>query len=123
MSDISMVDPPFAAPPEIAPPEAVVFEVLGEPKGKDRARFVRATGHIYTPAATRNYEALLRHEASLAMAGAPPIQRPVRVNIVAYFGIPRSWSQKKRSAAQLGIIMPTVKPDIDNIAKLLDALN
>jgi Holliday junction resolvase RusA-like endonuclease len=121
MTDVSMVDPPFAVAP--GRPDTVVIEVLGEPKGKGRPRFVRATGHAYTPAKTSSYEALLRHEAALAMAGSPPITGPVGVTVSAHFGVPQSWSAKKRAAALSDNIRPTTKPDWDNLAKMLDALN
>ena len=103
--------------------EAVVVELLGEPKGKGRPRFVRATGHTYTPQRTASYEACLRHEAGLAMAGRPPLAGAVRVVVTAYFGIPQSWPQKKQAAALAGTVRPTTKPDWENVAKMLDALN
>jgi Holliday junction resolvase RusA-like endonuclease len=103
--------------------EAVVVELLGEPKGKGRPRFVRATGRTYTPQRTASYEACLRHEAALAMAGRPPLAGAVRVAVAAYFGVPQSWPQKKRAAALAGSLRPTTKPDWENVAKMLDALN
>lgn len=33
------------------------FIIDGEPQGKARPRFVRSTGHTYTPQNTKNYEA------------------------------------------------------------------
>jgi Holliday junction resolvase RusA-like endonuclease len=37
--------------------------------------------------------------------------------------VPQSWSAKKRAAALAGAIRPAKRPDLDNIAKMLDALN
>jgi Holliday junction resolvase RusA-like endonuclease len=37
--------------------------------------------------------------------------------------VPKSWSQKKQAAALCGSLLPTSKPDGDNYAKMLDALN
>jgi Holliday junction resolvase RusA-like endonuclease len=101
----------------------LVIELLGEPKGKGRPRFVRATGHAYTPQRTASYEAMLRHEAALVMAGRPPLEGALRVQVAAHFGIPASWSGKKKAAALAGEIRPTKRPDIDNVAKMLDGLN
>ena len=101
----------------------VTIELAGEPRGKGRPRFVRATGHAFTPATTRNYEAALRNAAADAMAGAPPIEGPVRVLVRAYMQIPASWSKKKHEEAMLGIVRPTGRPDWENIAKMLDAFN
>lgn len=61
--------------------------------------------------------------ADLARASAPKILpvRPWRVDWIAYFAFPRSYSKKKRAA--LTGQLHDVKPDRDNIDKaLLDAL-
>ena len=57
---------------------------------------------------------------------AEPIakDKPVCARITAYFPIPQSASKKKQAAMESYSIMPTKKPDTDNIAKIvLDALN
>lgn len=102
--------------------DIVVF-LAGEPRGKGRPRFVRATGHAFTPADTRKYESHLRLAAQDAMAGRPPIEGPVDVEVFAAFPVPQSWSRSKRANALLGLTRPTVKPDWENIAKMLDAFN
>ena len=91
----------------------------GEPIGKGRPRF--AMGRTYTPPATVAYEYALKTEAALAMkqAGLEPFEGPVAVNMVAYFSIPKSWSKTQRAVAYLH----TSKPDLDNVLKMLDALN
>lgn len=98
------------------------FTVSGEPQGKGRPRMTRA-GHAYTPAKTRSREALIAYHAQQAMAGRPLVEGPVRVSIVATFAVPASWSKRKRSDALSGLLRPTKKPDFDNIAKLVDAIN
>jgi Holliday junction resolvase RusA-like endonuclease len=103
--------------------QAVIIELAGEPKGKARPRFARRTGHAYTPQKTASFEAMLRHEAAVAMGGRPPLEGALRVQVNAYFGVPQSWSAKKRAAALAGAIRPAKRPDLDNIAKMLDALN
>ena len=57
------------------------------------------------------------------MAGRPPLESALRVRVAAYFGIPASWSAKKRLAAITGATRPAKKPDLDNVVKMLDALN
>ncbi len=48
----------------------------------------------------------------------------VRARITAYFMIPRSATKRDRAGMIAGVILPTKKPDLDNIAKaILDALN
>jgi len=101
----------------------IIIELPGEPKGKGRPRFARRTGHAYTPQKTASYEAMLRHEAALAMADRPPLEGALRVRVAAYFGVPASWSTKKQIAAITGAIRPAKRPDLDNIVKMFDALN
>jgi Holliday junction resolvase RusA-like endonuclease len=50
--------------------------------------------------------------------------KPIAVEITAFYLVPKSWSKKKQAATYAGEIKPTVKPDIDNIVKIvLDGLN
>ena len=97
----------------------------GEVRGKGRPRFNGQTGRAYTPQQTRAYEAELRAAAQQAMraAGLPVFAGPVRVSVLAEEADPDSWSKWKRDAALIGLVRPTVKPDSDNILKMLDALN
>jgi Holliday junction resolvase RusA-like endonuclease len=103
--------------------DTIIIELAGEPKGKGRPRFALRTGHAYTPQTTASYEACLRHEAALAMANRQPLEGALRVQVSAYFGVPQSWSTKKREAALGGAIRPTKRPDWENVAKMLDAFN
>ena len=97
--------------------------LLGEPRGKGRPRFAPQTGRAYTDADTRNYESKLAWAAQVKMGGAPPLLGALRVTVSAFVSIPKSFSAKKQAAAIEGDIRPTTKPDADNIAKMLDALN
>jgi Holliday junction resolvase RusA-like endonuclease len=103
--------------------DTIIIRLAGVPVGKGRPRFVRATGHAFTPAKTRTYEAALRVAAGEAMEGRAPLAGAVAVRIIAAFPIPESWSKKRKQAARLGIERPTKAPDCDNIIKSLDALN
>ena len=101
----------------------IAFEVTGSPRGKGRPRFLRKSGFAYTPAQTRTYENLLRAAAQDAMAGAPPLDCAVRLQMTATMPVPTSWSKRKRAQALAGEIRPVVKPDADNLLKMADALN
>lgn len=101
---------------------AVHIELEGEPRGKGRPRFTRQ-GHAYTDEATRTYEEALKLKGRAAMRGRDPLTGPLAVTVLAVFGVPASWSKKKRAAALAGTERPTVKPDGDNCLKMLDALN
>lgn len=96
--------------------------LLGAPRGKERPRGTK-DGHFYTPERTRNYEAALKYAAQQVMAGRPPLEGPVRLDIVALIPVPQSWPNKRRAAALAGIELPTKKPDWDNFGKVVDACN
>jgi Holliday junction resolvase RusA-like endonuclease len=97
--------------------------VSGAPVAKGRARMTRR-GFAYTPAATRKYEAHARLAAQLAMDGRPPIDVPVRVELLVELPVPASWSRRKAEAAITGGVRPTSRPDVDNYVKgILDAIN
>lgn len=95
----------------------------GEPRGKGRPRFVRATGRTYTPEDTRSYEDRLRWAAQIEMSGRPLLFDALSVRVTARCAIPVSTPKKRRQDIALGRCWPTKKPDADNVAKMLDALN
>jgi Holliday junction resolvase RusA-like endonuclease len=101
----------------------IIIELPGEPKAKGRPRFSRRSGHAYTPAATVNYESHLKLAGIMAMGAAKPLEGPLEVLVVAAFSVPASWSKGKRLCALSGVTFPTVKPDADNLLKMMDALN
>lgn len=102
----------------------MVFEVLGEPKGKARPRFTRA-GHTYTPADTIAYETEVvwayreKYGTMCFIKGVP-----LRLEVTAYFKVPKNATKAKRADMLSGKIRPTKKPDCDNVLKIIaDALN
>lgn len=109
----------------------ISFFIPGQPVGKGRpiAGFKFAKGGVKlpslrTPAKTVNYEGLVAHAASLAMAGRALLEGPVDVDITIACQIPASWSQKKQRQAIAGRVFPCTKPDVDNVVKIVfDALN
>ncbi len=102
----------------------ITFTIPGKPVAKGRHK----TGKwgMYTPKETANAEAFIKMLAFEAMnkAKAKIIEGPVHLSMVITHPIPKAWSKKKRHQAIEGNILPTVKPDIDNVEKLVsDALN
>jgi Holliday junction resolvase RusA-like endonuclease len=57
-----------------------------------------------------------------AMKGRPPILGAVSVEVTAVFPVPKRWPKDQRAMALSGLLRPTVRPDADNIAKLIDGL-
>lgn len=108
----------------------LVITLAGEPRGKGRHRSrIASTGDGRTfirnhpDAKTQAYEGRIAAAAQVAMAGRPLLTGPLVVAIWAHMGVPASLSAKKRAAALAGHLVPTKKPDFDNLAKICDALN
>lgn len=102
------------------------FHVEGTPVPKKRPRFSTQGGVVrsYTDKGTRNYEDHVNLTARAAMGSSPPIETAVGVYLYIRLPIPKSRSKKRTEAALSGLEKPTVKPDIDNLAKsLLDGMN
>ena len=105
----------------------IKFTVPGPPKGKARARTVRTkTGQTfsYTPEGTVLYENLIKTSYFQECRSCFTDKEPLEVKIKAFYEVPKSTSKTKRQQMLSGYLLPTKKPDIDNIAKcVLDALN
>ena len=101
-------------------------EVIGDITGKARPRMNTYTGVAYTPTKTNYYEYLVKKAFQDKYGGIDliPGNIAVKVTIIAYFGVPKSASNKKSQQMLNQLIRPTKKPDIDNITKIvLDAMN
>jgi len=102
----------------------MTIQVPGIPVGKGRPRMTVRGGHprAYTPEKTVRYENLVRTTFMNDYPDAVPLDVPVRVDIYAFFPIPKSWSKKKKASAVDGFV--SKKPDIDNLIKsIFDGLN
>lgn len=94
--------------------------IPGKPKGKQRPRVVR--GHAFTPQETKDYELMIAN-LYRAMHGRM-IDGYVKVFIKAIYLVPKSYAKKRKEQIMRKEILPAVKPDIDNIIKIiLDGLN
>lgn len=89
------------------------FIIPGKAQGKGRPRFTR-TGHAFTPQSTRDYENLVK-KCYIEQCGSYMFNEPVEIEIKAYFGIPQSYSKKKRN--ELLNTAHTQTPDLDNVIK------
>lgn len=103
------------------------FTVPGEPKGKGRPRFVKTGNYAraYTPNSTAEYERLVAAEY-IKQCGNSGFDEGemLKMQVMAYFAIPKSTSKKKRALMLSGAIRPTKRPDMDNIVKIIaDSLN
>jgi Holliday junction resolvase RusA-like endonuclease len=104
----------------------ITFTVPGVPQGKGRPRIGKVGQHarMFTPAKTVSYENLVSITALNAMQGRPLLDEAVRVSLAIDCPVPASWSGKKQRAALAGDLLPTTKPDADNVVKaIFDGLN
>lgn len=102
----------------------IKFTIPGEPVGKGRPRFSTRGKFVkaYTPETTVNYENWVK--ICFQESKQEALEGQLRATIKCYLGIPQSYSKKKKLQCSEGIIRPTKKPDLDNIAKIiLDSLN
>lgn len=104
----------------------IAFIVPGQPQGKGRPRVGKVGPHVrmFTPAKTVAYEGLIAHAAQAAMAGRAPLEGPVELRLQIECAVPASWSKRKQAQALAGELLPTTKPDVDNVEKAVcDGLN
>jgi Holliday junction resolvase RusA-like endonuclease len=102
----------------------LTFVLPGVPVPKGRPRMTKR-GHVFTPKKTVSYErsiALAAQAAKSKLAGGQLFDGPVMVTIHCHFGMPKSWSRKRKEAM---LYEPHIQlPDLDNLVKsVLDGLN
>lgn len=99
------------------------FSVPGDPIGQGRPRFTRKNRIPYDPPKSKQYKAKVQREFQKVYRGKP-FKGDIGVAITAWFGVPKSYTVKRKLACLQGVERPHKKPDADNIEKgLLDALN
>lgn len=107
----------------------IKFSYHGEAVGKGRPRYARRGNSIiaYTPEKTKEFEEAIKFEFLKSNSERLPVypkEKALYVNLYVGCDIPKSYSKKKREACLNYEILPTKKPDADNIIKaVLDALN
>lgn len=102
------------------------FIVPGKPMGKQRPKATSRGRYtkVYTPKETISYENLVIAMFRQAYPNAKLLEGEVKGCIRAFYPIPLSTSKKRKQAMLDGSIRPQVKPDLDNIEKIIyDALN
>jgi len=102
----------------------VVFHVTSAPVAWQRAGLAKGGRHHFTRPETRAWEREVAIRGKAAMRGRPLLEGPVELVLVFLLPVPASWPNWKRRAAFDGEVVPTAKPDFDNLAKgVSDALN
>ena len=100
------------------------FKVPGKVIVKVRPRLNSYTGAVYTPKRTKDYESLVEQYFLLKYPRFKALEGRIKVNIIAYFAIPKTTKKSDINEMLENNISPTKKPDIDNIVKVvLDSMN
>lgn len=100
------------------------FEIPERAIGKERPRYSRRLGKMYTPTKTSNFEERVKWAfLSKYNIETEPSTKPFKAKITAIFTPTESLSKKKKEELLFKVDY-TKKPDADNIAKaILDSLN
>ncbi|OPX04938.1 RusA family crossover junction endodeoxyribonuclease [Geobacillus sp. LEMMY01] len=95
--------------------------VYGEPvaQGRPRATTVNGRVRMYDPKKSRDF----KHYLKLAASKHRPeqlIEGPISLEVKVYKPILKSFSKKKKAAAEAGQLRPISKPDVSNYLKLIE---
>lgn len=94
------------------------FIIDGDVQPQQRPRFSRQGGFVktYDPPESAKYK---KHVAEVASAYKTEvlIDSEIRLTIDVYRKIPKSFTKKKLKQIEDGELLPTSKPDVDNLAK------
>lgn len=114
--------------------DSICFSIEGLPQGKGRPRSAKGQKKPYTPRKTVAYEQRVRTAFLMAyfeangeaMCGEGSLfgDEAVEATVTAFLPLAKRCSKVAERLANLGMVRPTKKPDIDNIEKaVFDALN
>lgn len=104
----------------------ISFSIPGKPARKERARFNRISGNVYTPDSTEEAEKAIAAEFRRARGPGRPWVGPIKLTVIGVFSIPPSWPKAVREEALTGRVWHITRgdADLDNMIKLVsDALN
>ncbi len=103
-----------------------LFDVIPVPKERPRVVKNPKTGQVfgYTPERTAAMGRSVKAVIARVLGSSQPISGPIRIDMTFVMPLPQTWPKWKKEAALEGLIVPTGRPDMDNLEKaLLDALN
>jgi len=104
--------------------QTITFTVYGEPVAQGRPRFSTQGGfaRAYDPKKSKDFKQYVK----LAASDHRPqslLDGPLALEVKVFKSSLKSFSQKKKKAAEVGELRPLTKPDVDNFVKgIKDAL-
>lgn len=93
-----------------------IFEISGIPVPQKQTRFVRSTGRPYNPSSKD--QSFIQWQVR-PYAPKDPLEGAIEMHLSFYVPIPKSSSKRLRAQMLHGVILPTKKPDFDNLAYLV----
>uniref|UniRef100_UPI0034D40511 RusA family crossover junction endodeoxyribonuclease n=1 Tax=Proteus mirabilis TaxID=584 RepID=UPI0034D40511 len=98
--------------------EVMFFTYYGEPKAQARARVSSNFSHFYDP--DQSIKQFVNEQIRNQLGNDfKPISKEIFFEAKYYRTMPKSFTARKRILGELGVLRPTVKPDLDNYEKLL----
>lgn len=93
-----------------------LFEIAGIPVPQKQTRFIRRTGIAYNPSSKdiQQFQWQIR-----PYAPKDPLSGPIEMHLTFYLPVPQSTTRIKRIQMLNEVILPTKKPDFDNLAYLV----
>jgi len=116
--------------PSADDPIIIIARGQAVPWGRTGSRVIQPRGGgkpfatKFTPKKTRNFQAYVQYLANEARKSRGRFEGPVALAVFVEIEPPKSWSVLKVSKALNGEVLPTGRPDADNVLKsCLDACN
>ena len=103
----------------------ISFTVYGEPvaQGRPRATTINGQVRMYDPKKSREFKDYVKLVAS-EYRPEQLLEGPLYLEVKIFKPSLKSFSKKKKVAAERGEVRPTTKPDVDNYVKSIkDACN
>jgi Holliday junction resolvase RusA-like endonuclease len=94
----------------------ITIPLVPKPQARDRIGTINGKARSFKAKAQREAEADIRFYLDRERPRAP-ITGAVALTVRAYMPIPKSWPRWKREAAIDGQVLPTSRPDLDNLIK------
>lgn len=106
---------------------SAILIIFGKPQGKARPRFSKRKNktNCYTPKKTVDYEELVKFEyMRQCQSYYFGDDKPLKIMMNIYYPIAQNTKKSIKKDMLDEIIKPTLKPDIDNVIKIIcDSLN
>lgn len=92
------------------------FEVVGIPAVQKQTQFIRSSGIAYNPSKKAADQLIWQIKP---YAPTEPLSGPIEMHLTFFLPIPVSASRVKRTQMLNAVILPTKRPDFDNLAYLV----